>query len=263
MSPDQEEERLAVLAGAIYKAPHPLLLHGAVHLATILGHKLLSEWLLYLPFIEALLLSYCLKYDRMSAAEKETAMLRLSAYSFYGEPEVPDPLEYGVPPYKIKAFVNAMFERQKHADVVDFWLRCRTRLGQKRYGYWQTKADYLEQFGRRRRAINAFRSELHCRLNLLESAPRLQTNERFLSAIRMRAGFYLRRCMSSDLHNQGRAICHLLSRFEECYGIGLLPHNSQIRAFFYDDGAAPSKEIVASKEFFRGQRAHISPVSYH
>ena len=167
-------------------------------------------------------------------------VLRLGAYVFGSEPEVPDPLDYAIPRYKVKSFANALFERQRHAEVMDFWLRCRSRIGQNRYGFWQMKADYLDQFGRRKRAINAFRSELHCRLNLLASAPQLQTNSRFLSATRMRVGIYLRQCMSPDLHNQGQAICHVLARFEECYAIRFLPQSPKMLEHFCNDGRPPS-----------------------
>jgi len=263
MSNEQTTEQLAVLASGLYKAPHPRLLHGAIHLATFLGHKLLAQWLLYLPLTEALLLSHYLDYDRMDSQEKEAGVLRLGAYVFCGEPHVPDPLAYSIPQYETQAFVRAMFERQKHAEVVDFWLRCRSRIGRKRYDYWKMKADYLELFGKRRRAINAFRSELYCRLDLLVGTPELQTNFRFLAATRMRVGIYLRRCMTPELHSQGQAICNMLARFEKRHGICLFPSNPKTHHFFCKDKSIPFAETTEPSDLFEESMdpdGNISPV---
>jgi hypothetical protein len=232
MSSDLEAERLAVLADGLCHVPHPLLLYGAVHFATLLGHKLLPNWLLCLPLTEAQLLYYYLKYDQLSSVEKETCVLRLGAYVFCGEPEFPDPLDYGVPQKKLKNFVHAMYERQKHAEVVDFFLRCGRGIGRRRYNYWEIKADYLNKFGKKRRAVNAFRSELYCRLDLLARTRQLQSNLQFLSATRMRVGYYLRQCLGSDLQRQGSAIWNMLARFEEAYRIRLLPFKPQLEALF-------------------------------
>jgi hypothetical protein len=128
--------------------------------------------------------------------------------------------------------LKAMFERQRHAEVVDFWLRCRSRIGRKRYDFWKIQADYLEQFGRRARALNAFRSELYCRMSLLISVHQLRTNIHFLSATRMRAGIYLHRCQSPELQKQGEAIYRKLARFETFHKIRLLPNNARTEALF-------------------------------
>jgi hypothetical protein len=231
MSSEEKAEQLALLIGGLYKSPHPNLLHGAIHLGTQLGHKLLAQWLLCLPLTEALLLAYYFQYDRMDSAKKENSILRLGAYAFYGEPEVPDPLTRMIPDYKVKKFVNALFKRQRHAEVVDFWLRCRNRIGRKRYDFWKIQADYLDQFGRRARALNAFRSELYCRMGLLISTPQLRTNIHFLSATRMRAGIYLRRCLSPELQQKGEAIYRMLARFEKFHKIRLLPNNARTEVF--------------------------------
>jgi len=265
LSLEQEAERLAILAARLCKAPHPLLLHGAVHFATLLGHKLLSDWLLCLPLTEALLLSYYLKYEQLDPAEKEQGLLRLGAYVFCGEPEISDPFDYGIPQNKLRDFVQAMYERQKHSEVVDFWLRCGKGMGHRHYLYWKIKADYLNLFGKKKRAINAFKSEVYCRLDLLIRTPQIQTNLRFLPTTRMRVRYYLRRRQCPELLTQGRAIWKMLARFEQAYAVQLLPFTPHLQAIFCADDKTlhtkaevpPERRIHSNGIFSRFGRAEM------
>jgi hypothetical protein len=242
MPKEQRQEQLHILSLGIYKAPHNSLLRGAVYLGTLLGHRFLAQWLQCLPVIEALLLAQHLKYGMMDSAAKKTGILRLGAYAYQGEPQIPDPLEHIIPPFLAKEFFNALFKRQKHAEVIDFWFRCRKRIAYMRYDYWRIKADYYEQFGRRNRSVNAFRTELYCRLNSLINKPQFRTDPLFLDATQTRVGIFLCRCMSPELRHQGEAICHMLSRFEEEYAIRLLPSDLKLVALF-----CKKESIVAGK----------------
>jgi hypothetical protein len=233
MPEEQRQERLHILSLGIYKAPHNSLLRGAVHFGTQIGHRFLAQWLQCLPMIEALLLANYLRSDMMDPAEKKTAILRLGAYAYYGEPQIPNPLEHLVTPATTKRFFDALFKRQKHAEVIDFWFRCRRRIAYMRYDYWRIKADYYEQFGRRNRAVNAFRTELYCRLNALIRKPQFRTDPLFLDATQKRTGIFLSRCMPLELRHQGEAICRTLSRFEKDYAIRLLPDDARLMALFY------------------------------
>jgi tetratricopeptide (TPR) repeat protein len=228
----QKPEQLAILVQGLNNAPHPATLHGAVSLATLLGHKHLARWLQWLPLMDAQLLAFCLNYHNMHAAAKETGFLRIGAYVLYGEPEMPDPMEYTVPEHKIRRSVDALLKLQQHAEVMEFWLRCRLPVGRKRYDYWKTKADYLEQFERRAESLTAFRSELYHRLSLLSSVPQFRKNPQFVSITRRRSNIFLHRCMSPELQGQGQIICGMIAEFEELHGMILLPCNPQIKAHF-------------------------------
>lgn len=239
MPEEQQQERLHILSLGIYKAPHNFLLRGAIHFGTQLGHRFLAQWLQCLPMIEALLLAQHLRYDTMDPAEKKAAILQLGAYAYHGEPQIPDPLEHLITPSITKEFFDALFKRQKHVEVIDFWFRCRRRIAYMRYDYWRMKADYHEQFGRRNRAVNSFRTELYCRLNALIKKPQFRTDPLFLEATQKRTGIFLNRCMMPELQHQGEAICRTLSRFEKEYAIRLLPNDSRLIAMFCD------KETIA------------------
>jgi hypothetical protein len=215
----------------------------------MIGHRFLAQWLQCLPMIEALLLAQHMRYDKMDSAEKKAAILRLGAYAYHGEPQIPDPLAPIITPCTAKEFFTALFKRQKHAEIIDFWFRCRRRIAYMRYDYWRIKADYYEQFGRRNRAVNAFRTELYCRLNALIKKPQFRTDPLFLDATQTRVGIFLCRCMSPELQHQGEAICRMLSRFEGEYAIRLLPSDSKLISLFCKNETIASVKLknVAKK----------------
>ncbi|MDR0842705.1 MAG: hypothetical protein LBP68_04710 [Acidobacteriota bacterium] len=232
MTEEQGEGQLAVLSAGIGKAPHVRLLHGAIALGLRLGHRSLAEWLASLPLLEAQLLATHLTCASTSPTERETALLRIGNYVYDGEPEIPDPLEHILAPVVVKRFFQAMMQRQRHAAPVDFWFRCRRRIAFMRYDFWKIKADYHEQFGRRNKAVNAFKTELYCRLSALTSKPQFRANLQFLEATRTRVGIYICRCMTPELRTQGRAIHRMISRFEDDYGISLLPANLSLQKLY-------------------------------
>ena len=235
MTEEQQKGRLAVLSSGIGKAPHMQLLVGAVALGIRIGHGSLSEWLTSLPILEAQLLACHLTSARMTPTERETALMRIGNYVYEGEPEVPDPLAHLLPPQVVKKYLQSMFQRQRHSEPVDFWFRCRRRIAFMRYDFWKIKADYHEQFGRRNKAINVFKTELYCRLKALAGKPRFRTNRLFLDATRMRVGIYICRCMTPALRTQGRAIARMVSRFESDYEISLLPENLNLHKLYDDE----------------------------
>ncbi|MDR1728213.1 MAG: hypothetical protein LBT74_09880 [Acidobacteriota bacterium] len=242
MAEEQREGRLAVLAAGIGKAPHMRLLHGAVVLGLRFGHASLAEWLLCLPLVEAQLLASSLAADATPPSARETALLRIGSYVYEGEPEVPDPLEHLLPPAAVKAFFQAMLRHQRHAEPVDFWFRCRRRIAFMRYDFWKIKADYYELFGRRNRAVNAFKTELYCRLSALTGKEQFRSNKLFLDATRTRVGIYLCRCMTPALQVQGRAIHRMAGRFADEYGISLIPPDLNLQKLYGPrrDGDVPS-----------------------
>ena len=239
MSEEQQRERLDILAEGICKAPHLQLLRGAVFIGVSSSHQLLTQWLLCLPMIEAQLLAFYLGYERMNSSEREKALFRIGAYVYKGEPSIPDPLEHLISPETAKEFFQAMFDRQRHAEVVEFWLHCRKRIAFLRYDFWKIRTDYLEMFGQRDMAIRAFKSELHCRLNSIADRTQFRTNKRFLEATRMRAAIFLCRCMSPELRIHGRTIFGMLSRFMDDYGISLIPENLDIKKLLAESPEEP------------------------
>jgi len=250
MAEEQRVEQLDILAEGIRKAPHLQLLRGAVYIGVSSAqptqpvhpshpfhpsHPSLTQWLRCLPMIEAQLLVFYLDYGQMNSAEKETELLRIGAYVYSGEPSVPDPLDHLIPYETTGKFFQAMLERQRHAEVVDFWFRCRKRIAFMRYDFWKIRTDYFEKFGRRDQSINAFKSELHCRLRSIAAEPRFRENKMFLNATQMRAAIYLCRCMTPELRAHGRTIFRMLSRFRDNYGISLVPENLKVDRLFIDE----------------------------
>jgi len=241
MTEEQHREQLRVLAEGIRKAPHFQLLRGAVFIGVSSGHPMLTRWLCCLPMIEAQLLAFYLDYEQMSPSEKEAALFRIGAYVYEGEPLIPDPLEHLITPESTKEFFQAMFKRQRHTEVVDFWFRCRKQIAFMRYDFWKIRADYFEKFGQRAMAVKSFKSELHCRLSSIASKPKFRANKMFLNATRTRAGIYLCRCMAPELRVYGRKIHQMLSRFSDTYGISLIPENLDIRKLFEEYTEAPAE----------------------
>jgi len=238
MAEEQRVEQLDILAEGIKKAPHLQLLRGAVFIGASpaqTAHPLLTQWLRCLPMIEAQLLAFYLDYGQMNSAEKETALLRIGAYVYNGEPSVPDPLDHLISYETTGKFFQAMLERQRHAEVVDFWFRCRKRIAFMRYDFWKIRADYFEKFGRRVQSIGAFKSELHCRLRSIAAEPRFRENKMFLNATQMRAAIYLCRCMAPELRPHGRTIFRMLSRFRDNYRISLVPENLKVDRLFIEE----------------------------
>ncbi len=81
-------DKLDVLSDGLEYAPHQSILRGAVYLGLLLEDDRVRQWLPYLTFAEALLISYYFEFNEMTNVERDGALARMDEYSRSGEPFV-------------------------------------------------------------------------------------------------------------------------------------------------------------------------------